>query len=405
MAKNRKKILFLGFYVSKKSMDTIVVKDKYPSIQTHKYSLGLLKALSDKFKVEVVSVAPVSDYPVYSDMFVKGKKYNEMFSKSIVKVVEVGFINRGLLKLLTRFILVKFEILKQIVRCKPDFLIVYSVHVPFMVLGLIFSRMFRVKLIGVWTDPPSVGHVSDSALKRALRGVELKISLFLMKRFTGAIVLSKYLAIDFMPNKPYLVVESILNDPIEENKNNISKGKKKIVYAGSVNEKYGVPEILTAIENMSRDDFEFHIYGSGDYEQHVEEFSKADSRVIFHGFVKQECIKNALNEADFLINIRSEVDSFVKYSFPSKITEYMASGTPVIATMLPGIPSEYQNYIINVRNNSTDELILKLNESLDMYREDACYLGSHAKAYIIKKSWQYQSCRIQSFLSEIKCNC
>tara|TARA_B110000196_G_scaffold319212_1_gene336573 strand:- start:11483 stop:12691 length:1209 start_codon:yes stop_codon:yes gene_type:complete len=400
MEVDQESILFLGFYVSKKSMGTIMLKDKYPSIQTYKYSLGLLRSISNKHRVKVVSVLPVSDYPMYSDLLVKGKRYSEDFNGSSIDVSEVSFFNRGLMKLVTRFILVLIRCFSLIAKRRPKFLLVYSVHVPFMIIGVILSLIFRIKLIGVWTDPPAVSHAIDGRLKKILRGLEFKISCFLMKRYAGAVVLSKHLALDFMPGKPYLVVESILNDyaDSEINKKPIL-GIKKIVYTGSVNKKYGIPEILKAIESIARIDFEFHIYGSGDYQLEVERFCEKDSRVFFHGFVIQDEIANILSEADFLINIRSSSDGFVKYSFPSKITEYMASGTPVIATMLPGMPSAYENLIINVKSNQVAELALILNESLDMSRADMGVLGAKAKGFIEGNHWSKQSYKIESFLS------
>lgn len=50
------------------------------------------------------------------------------------------------------------------------------------------------------------------------------------------------------------------------------------------------------------------------------------SRVFFHGVVPREIAAQALNEANFLVNIGNETT----YQLPSKVVEYAATGKPVI---------------------------------------------------------------------------
>lgn len=59
-------------------------------------------------------------------------------------------------------------------------------------------------------------------------------------------------------------------------------------------------------------------------------------------------------KATLLINPRPSNEEFTKYSFPSKNLEYMASGTPLLATDLPGIPAEYKRYEYIIENENID---------------------------------------------------
>ena len=56
------------------------------------------------------------------------------------------------------------------------------------------------------------------------------------------------------------------------------------------------------------------------------------------GCVTNDEIVRLQCEATLLVNPRPSDKEFCKYSFPSKTIEYMASGTPVLMTKLPGVP-------------------------------------------------------------------
>ena len=49
-----------------------------------------------------------------------------------------------------------------------------------------------------------------------------------------------------------------------------------------------------------------------------------------------------------------------KYFFPSKMMDYLASGTPTISTKLKGIPEEYFNYCFTIENGDPKTLKNKI---------------------------------------------
>ena len=44
------------------------------------------------------------------------------------------------------------------------------------------------------------------------------------------------------------------------------------------------------------------------------------------------------------------------YSFPSKTSEYMSTGRPVLTTKLPGIPEEYKQYLFFFPGDSINDI-------------------------------------------------
>jgi len=60
--------------------------------------------------------------------------------------------------------------------------------------------------------------------------------------------------------------------------------------------------------------------------------------IKFMGYLPIKDLRMKLKVAHLLINPRPVELDFNRFSFPSKLIEYMASGTPVITTNLPNIP-------------------------------------------------------------------
>lgn len=52
----------------------------------------------------------------------------------------------------------------------------------------------------------------------------------------------------------------------------------------------------------------------------------------------------------------------MKYSFPSKTMEYMSTGTPVLTTVLPGMPKEYHPYVYLLEEETADAIAEKLGQ-------------------------------------------
>ena len=72
------------------------------------------------------------------------------------------------------------------------------------------------------------------------------------------------------------------------------------------------------------------------------DYTQQDKRIHFGGVIPLSEVIEKEIQATILINPRPVDQEFTKYSFPSKIMEYMSSGTPVLTTKLP----VYQKSII-----------------------------------------------------------
>lgn len=103
-------------------------------------------------------------------------------------------------------------------------------------------------------------------------------------------------------------------------------------------------------------------------------------------------------DASLLLNIRNPEDDYTKYSFPSKMIEYMISGTPMLTTKLPGIPDEYYDYVYTV-DYDFDRMAQMIDDILNNSPEKRQELGKKAQNFVIKnKNCECQIKKMVDFL-------
>ena len=90
-------------------------------------------------------------------------------------------------------------------------------------------------------------------------------------------------------------------------------------------------------------------------------------------------------EASILINPRPTHEEFTKYSFPSKNMEYMASGTPVLTTKLPGMPIDYYSYVFLAEDESVGGMCESFRRILSLTSTALNEKGAAAKAFVLSE--------------------
>ena len=399
--------VFLGFLISEDNAKQLFSEDKFPAIQTYKFINKFVESLemSNNCSIKYVSAQPTSLYPKNKRIFFKKKQYSIQISDKNVDVSEISFINFSIFRIITRFLNSFFSLIK-ILRQNKDTrigIIVYSVHLPFMLTGVILSKLFKLQLIYLWTDPPSVS-VSKNVLIKLMRKIEYIISKYLMNKGHRVIALTKYLAQDFATNKPNLIIEGFIDsdDSRFSNSDNsyLCQDEIIITYTGSIVKNYGLNELVTAVSEL--DDkyrIKLNIYGRGDFEDDLIRLSKNSKKINYFGYLDFKEISKTQKKSDFLINTRSNDEYYSRYSFPSKILEYMMSGRPVITTFLDGMPEEYKNYLIIISDNNPETIKNKLIEISSLSLEDRYTIGQNARNFALTKTTKSQSKKISDFIN------
>jgi len=401
----KKNFLFLGFAIPNEEMKKVFSIDEFPTIQTHKFNWNLIKGIETRnlYDFTYISARPVSDYPYFPEKKIKGKNWKIDILRKDIEIIEIPYINSSIFKIITRFFSGIYYSFKKYHKVKnKGGVIVYSVHVPFMMIGYIISKIYNIDYIAIWTDPPSMKYERESFLKSKFRNTELFISKYLMKKASKVIALTKYLAEDFAPNKPYLVIEGIVDEKDANININIKQKEEtnliKVVYTGSLEKRYGIKNVVEGFKLIKDNNIILEIYGRGDYEEELKKVCSENKKIRYKGFLLNDKILEVQREADFLINARSAEDEYVKYSFPSKTLEYMLSGTPLITTMLPGIPEEYRDYVFVLDNNDAITICEMIQKSAKMEKDEIHAIGLAAQVFAKNKNYINQGKRILDFI-------
>lgn len=293
-----------------------------------------------------------------------------LFMKS--KAVMVGektaiehlpLVNLPIIKFIILFAFSTLKICKFIFnkKYKHDKLIVISVnYLPVSFAIHLCSTLFRIKTICLITDTTAFLTMKErsrniSILKKIMIPLYLKLISISEGLFDGFVLFSKHMAeIVNVKDKKYLIMEGMIsmseNIPIDKKYDR----KNSVMYAGSLFPQYGISTLIEAFTQINDNNLELWIFGDGESKEYIKNMAQKDERIIYYGFKDRNTVLGYEKEASLLILTRSPTDTYTRMSFPSKLMEYMLTGTPVMTTRIDGIPEEYFKYLNVVEDPSID---------------------------------------------------
>jgi len=226
-----------------------------------------------------------------------------------------------------------------------------SCHFPPVSLGIVLmGKLLSIKKIVTFTDLSLFSYSKEKisnmkVYKKIFMKPYLWIVNKLQRSYDAYILFSKEMnTIVNSKNKPYLVMEGIYNsENLEMEVPNIKFNA--IAHAGTLNKEVGIKKILDVFELIKDETMELWLIGNGDMTEEIIRRSEVDNRIKYLGFMPRNMTFEKLKSAKLLVNLRDPDDIYTKYSFPSKMFEYMASSTPVLTTKIGGIPEQYYNYV------------------------------------------------------------
>ncbi|AYN22215.1 glycosyltransferase [Alcaligenes aquatilis] len=392
-----KNLTLLGFSTSKDDFNYYTENDTFPQIAAYKYETRLAEGLIENgIHITRISSPAISTFPKNKNILI--------FSRNPEKNIKfINFINIPTIKLVTKFLSATYALISS---KKTDAVIIAATHSPYLVASYLNKKIHKIPYYVTILDlPQHMNFQKKGKIFNFLKKIDSKIINFTLKNSNGIIATTKYIVEEneTIKNKPYIVIEGIADqEQIKEKEYfKITKKEKSILYTGSTNKIHGLDLLLTSIESSNLFDLDLWICGKGDFDEQIKKSSLKRKNIKHLGYLNSEKINFLQEEADILIITRNPNLEYTKYSFPSKLYEYLSSGTPVLTTRLPGIPEDlypYLNFIDEFKEEKITESIKKI---LGTESETAKAKARKGKMYILsQKNAKMQAKRTIDFIYE-----
>lgn len=343
-------------------------------------------------------------YPRYSQKTIERKQWSRN-GKSVD--ISVKYLNFKYINQLSRTNSLKKEVKDWALKNKDKdvTVIVYSMHSPFMAAAKEVKKIIpNAQIALVVLDLPQYMDLGMNKIKSFLKKIDwLKIK-GLMKSVDKYILYSKHMATFLkLPDGCWTVMEGSINEndvvEVETEKND---GVVSIMYSGVCDMRYGIPELLDAFDLIKDDNYELWITGAGNAVPLIEERAKKDSRIKYYGFLptRTDLLKKQ-KQATMMINMRKPDEKASAYCFPSKLFEYMLSGNPVLTFNIPGIPEEYFDYLIEMKDTTPLAIAEAIKSVAAMPLNEIKERGEKSRTFVLEqKNKNAQSKKILDFLTK-----
>ena len=399
--------LFLGRVIPT-GMETEVEKKRKRSMQDAAIALqwNLINGIEENLEksIDIYSILPVDSYPRnYADKIIKVKRFSH---KEGARDILAGHIN---IYFIRRFFMKKClnKYAKMWAKKNPNAkaVFMYTLNSAFLnAAEIIKNKCPKVKVCCIIADLPEFIDLSNNI--NPLLGLVKKNSVRELYKKTNIIdnyvLLTKYMADKMKITKPFAVVEGVATDIFKDKKIKENTENKSILYAGTLNERFGVKNLVRAFMMTEEKNFRLVICGTGDSAEWIKEQACRDKRICFNGRVERHEVLSIMQSVSVIINPRMNLEEFTKYSFPSKNLEALSSGTPLMAYKLDGIPDEYDEFIYYIEGDSVEALRNTLENILNKPGDELKAFGERARVFVSEsKNAMVQTKKILKLIGEI----
>ncbi len=270
-----------------------------------------------------------------------------------------------------------------------------------MVDSLIYVKKLNpnIKTCLIVPDLPEYMNLSTekTGLYTRLKSWDMKKLYEKVSEIDSFVLLTKQMN-DKLKIQNFVVVEGVASDNISPQKNS-DIIPKSVLYAGTLNERYGVKSLVEAFAKTTDPEMRLILCGVGDSENFIKEMAQKDKRILFKGALSRDDVLKLIGKSSLIANPRKNDEEFTKYSFPSKNIEALSSGRPLLAYKLDGIPDEYDDYIYYVKDNDVLSLSKKLQEICNKPPQELHEFGENAKKFVLEnKSTALQAKKVLDML-------
>ena len=395
-------ILWIGCLESDEDF-TIKAKKGYDLASAQVSQKNLLYGIEEVSGIVCDSIngSVLPPYPVYQDRIIEPVTWEH---KPGSMDISVGYKND---KYINRINCKKAMLKAADEWCKTRYkdsdviVFVYSMRsAPMATACRIKEKIPQAKIYLIITDLPQFMDLGQSRVKAVLKKIDWQSIKKMQKKFDGFILyaekMAEYLEI---PSNKWILMEGSYDTA--EQITAVKEKKKAVMYSGKLDEQYGIKMLVAAFMSIQDVDIELWITGGGNTEGYIKACAKKDNRIKFYGFLpsRQDVLQKQA-EASLLVNMRLPSEPASGYCFPSKLFEYMATGTPVLSFDIAGIPREYLQHLYVVKQETVDALAKAIDETLSLDEASLQEQGNGAREFVInEKNTKTQCSKMWKFVT------
>lgn len=347
-----------------------------------------------------ISFPPVATFPSGKCLYFKSKNATD---ENGLTINYVSAVNLPIIKQWAQIKSVKRK-LKTI--CKANkgeeiAIITHCIYLQSAKPSFEIRKKYGAKVYTIVPDLPehstSVGFNGHSFLKKIF-SMYSNMSQKFNKEFDGYICFAEPQMEHLNKEKPHIVMEGFIDTTLIDSIDKKEDCPNRIIYAGGLMYRYGIKELVDGFIKAAIPDAELYIYGKGEAEEYI--LGKEDKGVYYGGCLSREEVIAQEKGAFILVNPRPTDDEYSKCSFPSKLMEYMASGTPVLTSRLGCIGEEYYdklNFIEEITADGIAKALISCFKNREELYEKSKLAAQYIKDY---KNVSHQSKVIIDFINE-----
>ena len=398
------KYIWIGSVKEPEDLDKMVQKG-YNDLSGNNYQLSYIKAIEYASKSNV-SIVNCLNFLKDGKIKIKANIWNRKNEEN----VDIGFVNIPIVSQVSKIRNIKYHLKSLLNKHKDEdiCILIAAMSTPLMSAAKVAKKIRKnnknkTEIVQIVPDLPQfMNFNNDEKLKNLLKKIDYlhmkKYLKFCNKFIFFTEEMSNYLNI----KRDYIVVEGISD--IDENYVKSKKTKQQIIYAGAINDTFGIYELIEAFKKIDSSKFKLLLYGNCKNKSKLLSKIKGFNNIKYMGIISKEELIKIEKESYFMINPRNSIGEYTKYSFPSKTLDYMISGRPVIMYKLHGIPSEYNEHLIYIDDtgNHVNDIYNCICKCINMTEKEIEKIGLGAYNFILNnKSYKVQGKKIIEFIRGI----
>ena len=383
-------------------------------LQNHKFISCIVRGLEENLGqyITLFNTTDIPSYPRYKSVFWKKKYWSHNGKKNID--IEIGKINLPVIKYLSEFWGLKKSLRKWIENNKEEelYILAYGRRLSHVLAINSLKKTYKnqIHTCMIFADLSGKHACGTTGLTAGKKySMKERFSSYLLDRqvewatkFDSFVLLTRQMAdVLAIKGKPFVVIEGIHSEKSIPTKSKSQNKKKVVLYAGALEEQYGIISLVQAMKELP-DSYELWLAGSGGLANQIKIIASEDNRIKYLGVQPWEKIVEIEREATILVNPRTNNGEYTKYSFPSKLIEFLAAGVPVIAYKLDGVPEEYDEYLQYIDGDGVNSLRKKILDIGELPPDIRKKIGQRGRNFVLEnKNEKVQSRKILKMLVEI----